>query len=57
MDYTYALEAVAEFTGWHMEDVILTAEYNNGYGFVDREGRAWAAKLRYGEYVVEECRY
>ncbi|MBT2289546.1 hypothetical protein J7E73_10450 [Paenibacillus albidus] len=54
MDYTNALQAVADYTGWHMDDVIMTAEYRNGYGFMDREGREWAVTQKYGEFVVEE---
>lgn len=55
MDYTYALEAVAEHTGWHTEDVIMIAEYSDGYGFLDRSGAEWLAFQRYGEFVVLPC--
>lgn len=55
MDYTNALRTVSDYTGWNAEDMVMVAEYSNGYAFMDREGREWTATQRYGEFEIREC--
>lgn len=52
MDYTYALEAVTEHTGWHSDDIIMIAEYSDGFEFRDRSGAEWIVYNQHGEYRV-----